>query len=201
MRLGRVVGVVALAAGAVVGAPLHAQEAGARFTAESRAFGLALAQGTGLGIWGSEGQDAEDVRFAGLVPRWGFGLSELGRDTGYHGQLELLVEGALLVAYGPHAGWLGGANLLLRYNWLGWGRAVPFVELGAGAAFLDLDLDSQDDGLGFTPQGGLGLHWALSERSLLSAAWRLHHVSNAGIYSDNDGINESLLLIGVTWFR
>lgn len=184
-----------------MGDPLHAQETGARFTEGSREFGVAVAQGTGLGIWGSKGEDVEDVRFVGLVPRWGFGLSEVGDDAWYQGQLELLVEGTLLAAYGPHGGWLGGANLVLRYNWLGWGRAIPFIELGAGAAYLDLGLDSQSDGLAFTPQGGLGLHWALSESSLLTAAWRLHHVSNAGIYSDNVGINESLLLIGVTWLR
>jgi hypothetical protein len=202
MRLGRVVGVVGFAAAVVVGDPVHAEEAGARFSEGSRQFGLALAQGTGLGLWGSGGKDVEDVRFVGLVPRWGFGLSDpVGAGAWYHGQLELGVEGTLLVAYGPHGGWLGGANLVLRYNWLGWGRAVPFVELGAGAAYLDLGLDSQSDGLGFTPQGGLGLHWPLSERALLTAAWRLHHVSNAGIYGDNVGINESLLLISVTWLR
>jgi hypothetical protein len=201
MRLGRVVGVVGFAAAVVVGDPLQAQEAGARFTEGSRDFGVAVAQGTGLGIWGSKGEDVEDVRFAGLVPRWGFGLSEVGGDAWYHGQLELLIEGALLAAYGPHGGWLGGANLVFRYNWLGWGRAIPFIELGAGAAYLDLGLDSQSDGLGFTPQGGLGLHFPLSETSLLTAAWRLHHVSNAGIYSNNIGINESLLLIGVSWLR
>jgi lipid A 3-O-deacylase len=204
MRLGRVVVVVVgFVAAVLAGAPVGAQEeAGAHFTEGSREFGVAVAQGTGLGIWGSEGKDVEDVRLAGLVPRWGFGVGDaVGAESWYHGQLELLIEGALLVAYGPQGGWLGGANLVLRYNWLRWGRAVPFVELGAGAAYLDLGLDSQSDGLAFTPQGGLGFHWALSERSFLTAAWRLHHVSNAGIYAHNVGINESLLLVGVTWFR
>jgi hypothetical protein len=199
----RVVLFGALLSAVLVGNPLYAQEeAGARFRDGSRQFGLSFAQGTGLGIGGSAGNDAEDVRFAGLVPRWGVGLSDpVGAGSFYHGNLELLIEGALLFAYGPHGGWLGGANAVLRYNLLGWGRAVPFVELGAGAAYVDLELDSQSDGLGFTPQGGLGLHWVLSEHASLTTAWRLHHVSNAGIYDENVGVNDSLLLIGVTWFR
>jgi hypothetical protein len=201
MRLQRLLGLGVVLAAVLASRPVHAQEE-APFRDGSREFGLSLAQGTGLAIWGSEGEDAEDVRFTGLVPRWGVGLSDpVAAGSWLHGNLELLIEGALLVAYGPHGGWLGGANAVLRYNFLGWGRAVPFVELGAGAAYLDLDLDSQSDGLGFTPQGGLGLHWVLSGRASLTAAWRLHHVSNAGLYDDNDGINDSLLLIGVTWFR
>jgi hypothetical protein len=188
-----------LAAALLLGGHARAGE-GTPFTAGAEQWGLALGHGRGLGIWGSASKDAEDVRFVGLVPRWGVGLGDpVGGESWYRGNLELWIEGALFVAYGPQGGFLGGANALLRYNALSFGRLVPFVELGAGVAYLDLSLDSQSDGLGFTPQGGLGLHWRLSERSWLTAAWRLHHVSNAGIYSDNDGINDSLLLIGVSW--
>jgi len=162
-----------------------AAEAPARFEKGSREWGLSLGQGTGLGIWGSEDRDAGDVRFVGLVPRYGIGLSDPIADGCWlHGNLELLLEGALLAAYGPKGSFLGGANVVFRFNFLSFGRVVPFVELGAGLAYLELDLDSQSDGLGFTPPAG----------------WRLHHVSNAGIGADNDGINESLLLIGVSWF-
>jgi len=171
------------------------------FAKGTREWGLSLAQGAGLGIWGSEGGDAEDVRFVGLVPRYGVGLSDpVAEDCFLRGNLELLVEGALLAAYGPTGGLLGGANLVFRYNFLSFERTVPFVELGAGVAYLELDLESQSDGLAFTPQAGVGLHWWLSPQASLTASWRLHHISNAGIGADNDGINESLLLIGVSWF-
>jgi hypothetical protein len=176
-------------------------EGRAVFGKDAREWGLSVAQGTGLGIWGSQGGDAEDVRFVGLVPRYGVGLSDpVAEESLLHGNLELLVEAGLLAAYGPKGGFLGGANVVLRYNFLSFERLVPFVELGAGVAYLELDLESQSDGIAFTPQGGLGLHWWLSPQTSLTAAWRLHHVSNAGIGADNDGINESLLLIGVSWF-
>ena len=179
----------------------RAGEGRAAFGKGAREWSLSLAQGTGLGIWGSQGGDAEEVRFVGLVPRYGVGLSDpVAEENVLHGNLELLLEGGLLTAYGPKGGFLGGANVVLRYNFLSFERLVPFVELGAGVAYLELDLESQSDGIAFTPQGGVGLHWWLSPQTSLTASWRLHHVSNAGIGADNDGINESLLLIGVSWF-
>ena len=181
--------------------PVCAEENGARFAKGSEEWALALGQGIGHDLWGSSGEDAAEVRFTGLVPRYGLGLSDpVAEDAWYRGNLELLLEGALLVATEPKGGFLGGASALLRYNFLAWRRVVPFVELGAGVAWLELDLESQSDGLSFTPQGGLGFHWWLSPRAALTASWRLHHVSNAGIGDDNVGINESLFLVGFSYF-
>lgn len=177
------------------------EEGGARFEKGAPEWGLSLAQGLGLSIWGSAGADAREVRFTGLVPHYGLGLSDpVATESWYGGNLELLVEGALLVAYEPKGGYIGGADVMLRYNFLSWRRLVPFLEIGAGLAYVELDLDSQSDGLGFTPQGGLGFHWWLSPRATLTAAWRLHHLSNAGIYKDNDGINDSLIVVGFSYF-
>ncbi|MGH7288989.1 MAG: acyloxyacyl hydrolase, partial [Myxococcota bacterium] len=170
----------------------RADEGTARFEKGAEEWGLSIGLGLGLGIWGSDNKDAQDVRFVSLVPSYGIGLSDpVAADSWYHGNLELLVEGALSVAYGPKGGFIGGAGIALRYNLLAWRHLVPFVELGAGLAYLELDLDSQSDGLSFTPQGGLGVHWWLSPRASLTASWRLHHVSNAGIGDDNAGINDS----------
>ena len=181
---------------------LRSEEHGAHFEKGARSFSLSLGHGLGLGIWGSDGEDAEDVRFVGLVPRYGLGLTDLVAADGWaRGNLELLVEGTLLAAVAPKGGFVGGASALLRYNFLSWRGLVPFVELGAGLALLELDLDSQSDGLAFAPQGGLGLHWWLSPRASLTASWRLHHLSNAGLRSDNVGINDSLFLVGFTIFR
>jgi lipid A 3-O-deacylase len=179
----------------------RAEEGGARFARGAEAWGVSLGHGRGLGLWASGGEDAEDVRFTGLVPRYGLGLSDpVATDAWYRGNLELLLEGALFVATAPKGGFVGGANAVLRYNFLGWRRVVPFVDLGAGVGWLELDLDSQSDGLSFSPQGGLGFHWWLSPRTSLTASWRLHHLSNAGVGDDNVGINDSLLLVGFSYF-
>ena len=99
-----------------------------------------------------------------------------------------------------HGDHIGGVNALLRYNFLGGSRFVPFLEIGVGVAGLELDLEDQADGLAFAPQGGLGLHWWLSRQLSLTAEWRLHHLSNADIHDDNAGINDSLLMVGLSWF-
>ena len=189
-------------AGAVRAQPVAGPaEDGQRFAKGASAWGVSLAHGLGLGIWGSAGNDAEDVELVGLVPRYAIGLSDpLGADRWYHGNLELLVEGALLAATGPHGGFVGGANALLRYNLLDGARWVPFVEIGVGLAWLDLDLERQSDGFAFAPQGGLGFHWWLSGQLSLTAEWRLHHLSNAGLGEKNVGINDSLLMVGFSWF-
>jgi hypothetical protein len=172
-----------------------------RLARGAQEWSLSLAQGNGLGIWGSEHQDAEDVELIGLVPRFGVGLSDpIGAGAWYHGSLELIVEGTLLVAYAPKGGFLGGAGLALRYNLLAWDDWVPFVELGGGLAGLELDLQDQSDGLSFTAQGGVGLHRWLSERVALTVSWRLHHLSNAGLRADNVGINDSMFLVGLSYF-
>jgi len=195
----------------VLASPVHAQGAAppaapaqvepARFARGAQEWSLSIAQGSGLGIWGSHERDTEDVELSGLVPRFGVGLSDpLGEDAWYHGNVELLVEGALLVAYAPKGGFVGGAGLALRYNWLGWDGLVPFVEIGAGVAGLELDLEDQSDGFAFTAHGGVGLHAWLSERLAVTASWRLHHLSNAGIGGENVGINDSMLLVGLSYF-
>jgi hypothetical protein len=172
-----------------------------RFAKGSKEWGLSLGQGTGLGIWGSQGADTADVEWAGLVPRFGIGLTDpLATDSWYHGNLELFVEANLLVAYEPKGGFFGALGLGFRYNFLGWESLVPFVELAGGVAQLELDLDDQSDGLGFTAHGGLGLHWWLSERTSFTASWRLQHVSNAGVGRDNSGINASMFLVGLSYF-
>src|SRR5262245_35029004 len=92
-------------------APAAAEaEEPARFARGAQEWGLSIAQGSGLGIWGSRDRDTADVELAGLVPHFGVGLSDpLGAGTWYCGNFELLVEGSLLVAYEPKGGFVGGA--------------------------------------------------------------------------------------------
>jgi hypothetical protein len=191
----------------VLAGPAHGQPAAApapseqRFAKGAESWGVSVAHGLGLGVFGSNGRDVEEVEYVGLVPRYGRGLTDpVGEGRWYHGNLELLLEGTLLVAYAPKGGFIGGANALLRYNFLGDSRFVPFLEVGAGVAGLELDLEDQADGLAFALQGGLGLHYWLSRQLALTAEWRLHHLSNADIHHDNTGINDSRLMVGLSWF-
>jgi hypothetical protein len=172
-----------------------------RFVRGAQEWSLAVGQGTAFELFGTAGSDLEDVEYAALVPRWGMGLSDrLGDGAWYRGNLELLAEGAFLYAYEPTGGFAWGGTLALRWNFLASERIVPFVTLGAGLVDLEFDLAHQADGINFTPQGGVGIHYRASRRTAFTAEWRLHHISNADLREDNDGINGGLLLIGVSYF-
>ncbi|MFQ5846316.1 MAG: acyloxyacyl hydrolase [Candidatus Methylomirabilales bacterium] len=166
-------------------------------------IGLSVGYGHALPLGGTDNGELEDVRFFYAAPRWGIGISDpMGGKAWYRGNLELLGEGAFLVNFEPEDGFAGGITAMFRYNFLpkGGGNFIPFVEFGAGIIFLDIGLKSQQDGFNFTPQGGVGFHYFVSERTAFTGEWRFHHISNAGIHSDNDGINDSLLMIGVSFF-
>ena len=53
----------------------------------------------------------------------------------------------------------------------------------------------------FTPQAGLGLAMAHSERTVFTVEYRYHHVSNANTAELNPGINSSSFHFGVSIFR
>jgi hypothetical protein len=191
----------ALAPAAARAAPSVATDPETRIARGAQEWSLAVGQGTGFELLGSAGSDLEDVELAALVPRWGIGLSDpVGDGAWWRGNLELLVEGAFLYAYEPKGGFAWGGTLALRWNLFAFDRIVPFVELGAGIVDLEFDLDHQADGISFTPQGGVGFHYWVSRRTALTGEWRFHHISNADLRHHNDGINDSLFLVGVSFF-
>lgn len=160
----------------------------ANFGYGKQEWSIASGHGFGVGIFGSNNGNLKDIRFAALVPRWGIGLTEtLAEGTWYEGNLDLLVEGASLFEYHPQHGFAGEGTLMLRYNLLQSGRAVPFIEAGAGILGTDLDLRGQSDGFNFTVQGGAGLHFFVLPRVAVTAEARLHHISNAGLRVPNSG--------------
>jgi hypothetical protein len=172
-----------------------------RLARGAQEWALAVGHGLGFALGSSGDSDVEDVELVALLPRWGLVLSDpLGAGAWYGGNLELLVEGAFLYAYEPKGGFAGGATLGLRWNFLAGRRIVPFLEVAGGVVDLDFDLEHQADGINFTPQAGLGLHYWVLRRAALTGEWRFHHISNADLREDNDGINDSLFLVGISFF-
>ena len=98
------------------------------------------------------------------------------------------------------SGFAWGASLLIRYNFLANDRFVPFLEVGGGLIDLDFGLDSRADGFNFALQGGIGVHWLLWKRASITGQWRYHHISNGRINEPNVSTDNSLILIGLTFF-
>ncbi len=191
---------VGLISGVGLAAPAVAEEeVGPRFGRGRQHVGLQLGYGEGFSLGFTGEGDTQDVQYLGVFPRWGIGITDpFAEDSWARGNLDLLVEGSFLANFDPSGGHFAGGQLLLRYNWLRWERIVPYIEVGAGMGHLDFDLRDQDDGFNFVLAGGLGLQYFVSERVSLDAAWRYHHISNAGSRSPNDGINASVPSFGFT---
>lgn len=166
-----------------------------------QSIGISAGHGLALPIGGSRGTELDNTQFLYLAPRWTIGISDpIGGHSLFRGNFELVLEGALHYIFKPKNGFAGGLTPLVRYNLLTGARWIPFVQAGAGLLALNADLKLQPDGLNFTPQIGLGLHYFIFDRTSLTAEWRFHHLSNAGIHDRNVGINSSLVLFGVTYF-
>ncbi len=170
-----------------------------RFGRQSLGFGAGY--GFPLLLNANRIDDVDDVRFLYLGPRWGIGLTDpVGGNVWYRGNFELVIEGTFLYAFEPKHGVAGGVTPLVRFNFLAGDRLIPFVQAGAGILALDFDVKGQADGFNFTPQGGLGFHYFVSEHAALTAEWRYHHISNAGIRRPNLGLDTSLFLLSITVF-
>jgi lipid A 3-O-deacylase len=165
-----------------------------------QSIGISGGHGLALPIGGSKDTELDNAQFLYFAPRWTIGISDpIGGESLLRGNFELVLEGALHYFFKPKGGFAGGLTPLIRYNFLTGTRWVPFVQAGAGVLALNANLILQADGLNFTPQVGVGVHYFISDRTSLTGEWRFHHLSNAGMRGRSLGINSSLVLFGVTY--
>jgi lipid A 3-O-deacylase len=177
-----------------------ARESPARFFAFGKQ-NLGIALGYGFGLNGGVSQEVDDVQYIYVAPRWGIGISDpKGGDAWYRGNFELVLEGAFMYNIEPKSGFGAGATGLIRYNFLPESTFIPFVELGGSLLYIDMNLDGRPDGFNFAPQGGVGWHYFVSERTAVTGELRFQHISNAGIESPNVSINSLLFLMGFSIF-
>lgn len=139
----------------------------------------------------------EDVQFYFLTPSWGKVLKKW--EGG--GSLEFTTEGFMTYARQESEDRYGvGITPLIAYNFKALGKAVLFLELGAGILFTNLDPRNFGSDFNFTPQGGIGVRYGIGRRRFLKLSYRFHHISNAGIDEGNRSIDSHFLLIGFSFF-
>lgn len=79
-------------------------------------------------------------------------------------------------------------------------RLTPYVEGGLGVLYTDLRGYHLGGHFSFTENLGLGASYSLSDNLALHMGWRFRHISNAGLYSDNAGLESGLFLAGFSYF-
>ena len=93
-----------------------------------------------------------------------------------------------------------GLNLLVRYTWDA-DRWRPMFLAGAGVLYTDEPVPPGETTQNFSSQVGLGLQYLVRERVGIGGEYRFHHLSNKGATETNPGINNHLILFGVSWYR
>jgi opacity protein-like surface antigen len=162
-------------------------------------FGLAVGYGHGVSSRSRQrGRDVADVQLIAINPHVRMLLGQPGSgERWYHGSLDGMLEGSVLINFEPHTGYAGGVLAALRYRILPGRRLRPYVEAGIGLGRLAFDLQSQDDGFSFFLNAGAGLRWRLNDTLALTGSVRWHHISNAQTHLPNNGIDDVLFLVGL----
>ena len=118
------------------------------------------------------------------------------------GNVELLLEPMAAHYYEPFSASAFGGSLVLKYNFLSFGRWMPFWDGGAGMLWTDLAprIPEQSTQFNFILQTGPGVSYFVSENWAITAGFRFHHISNSGIGERNIGLNAWLFNLGVSFF-
>lgn len=118
------------------------------------------------------------------------------------GNVEGLIEPVAAHYYEPFSASLFGGSLVLKYNFLSFGRWMPFWDAGAGMSWTDLAprIPEQSTQFNFILQTGPGVSYFVSENWAITAGFRFHHISNANIGDRNTGLNAWLFNLGVSFF-
>ncbi|UCH21629.1 MAG: acyloxyacyl hydrolase [Deltaproteobacteria bacterium] len=140
----------------------------------------------------------EDVAFYFLTHFWGRVL----KNWSDGGSLEFVAEGFLsFVQQDSVDRYAIGVTPLIAYNLKDFGKVIPFLELGLGILYTDLDPEGFGSRFDFTPQAGFGLRYRIGHGKFLKFSYRIHHVSNADIDEDNLGIDSHLFSVGISFLK
>ena len=120
----------------------------------------------------------------------------------FSGAVEVLGEPVVASFHEPFSATLLGFSILGRYNFLEFGRWMPYLDFGMGVSWTDLAprIYEQSTSFEFLLETGLGLEYFVTQEFAVTSSLKLHHISNAGIGSRNTGLNAVLGLIGVTYY-
>lgn len=137
-----------------------------------------------------------------VMPRLGVVLTDPLGSSWWQGNVEFLVQPLFARFTQPFAAEAAGGSFLLKYNFLSFGRWVPFWDVGAGMIWTNLAprIPEQSTQYEFVLETGPGVHYFMTDRITLTMGVRLHHISNANLGDRNTGINTVLPYVGISFF-
>ena len=166
----------------------------------------AMEVGVAAGFWQATtllGNGRSENRSAAFVlPRLGIVLTDPVGPGWWRGNVEVLVEPLFARFTQPFAAEAAGGSLVLKYNFLSFGRWMPFWDAGAGMIWTNLAprIPEQSTQFEFVLETGPGVHYFMTDTVTLTTGVRLHHISNGGLGDRNTGINAILPYVGISVF-
>ncbi|MBI3317561.1 MAG: acyloxyacyl hydrolase [Candidatus Omnitrophica bacterium] len=134
-----------------------------------------------------------------LLPSVAYPLTDDIGPAWIRGRFEWNPELNLALFTHPYVRPLFGATLLqFHYGLEPKGRWSPYLLAGAGVLRADINRRETRSRVNFNLQAGIGVGYAISERTSLLFEYRHTHISNAGLDEDNSGLNTHTFLAGVS---
>ena len=137
-----------------------------------------------------------------VLPRVGMVLTDPLGTGRWQGNVEVLVEPLFARFTKPFAAEVAGGSFVVKYNFLSFGRWMPFWDAGAGMVWSNLAprIPEESTQFQFVLETGPGVHYFMTETLTLTMGVRFHHFSNAGIGDRNTGLNAVLPYVGFSVF-
>jgi len=177
--------------------PVWISEIGDGFRKHAIETGVNIGGGFGLRMFGGR-KDHNIVLADAHIGTMISGL--IGGDCFWRGNFELLGTFFGGEQINHNDAYLVGIAPLLRYNFATGSRLVPYVDGGAGLSLTDIRKPDLSTDFEFNVQVGIGLHWFFKPNMAATLEGRWLHLSNAGIDRPNQGVNTSMILLGLDWF-
>lgn len=156
------------------------------------------------GLWGKTVDPVTDIHYfqaAGLV-MWDY--DPIWRNWAPK-SMKFKIEGSVGAAYKPETRAIISIGMVAHYalDSLSRPRLTPYLEGGLGVVYTDFQVkdpeppyESQGSRINFNPIIGIGLDFNRNPADRYFASFRLSHISNADLNSENRGVNSILFLVG-----
>ncbi len=111
--------------------------------------------------------------------------------------LDLELEGIFAYRTNEQKGIIVGLSPMVRLLHETSPLIHPYLEVGAGGTYTDMDLQGMGSRANFSLQGGAGIEIEIGRGDALRVEYRLLHLSNAGLARQNRALNANLILFGL----
>ena len=91
-----------------------------------------------------------------------------------------------------------GVNVAFRYKYKLCDGLYFYAQLGSGPHFITIGTSQQAHGYIFSDNLAFGFSKSISKNIMLNAQARIRHISNANIMLPNRGMNNGLIVLGIS---